>query len=510
MPRRPAKSYIGTIMNSIILNSPLNWAQIAAIAAGAELVVGPEALARITHGKALVEAIVAQGIRGYGVNTGVGALCDVIVDRAQQSALSRNIVMSHACAVGEPLGIGETRAIMAAAVNNYAHGGSGIRPAVVERLAALLNASCVPVTPSQGSIGYLAHMAHIALAVIGEGAVTMAGETMPTSAALARLGLPPMVLEAKEGLSLVNGAPCATGLASVALHRLERLLGWADIVAAMTFENLGSRPIAFAAEPLAFRVSAGIADIGRRLASILAGSGLLANAPARTQDAMSLRALPQVHGAVREAWEATGAVVDRELASISDNPIVAGTVAAPLVYSQAHPITTGLALSLDGLAVAVAKIAAMAERRIDRLVNPLVSRLPAFLAFDGGVSSGLMIAQYTALSLVSENRRLAAPASLDGGVTSGLQEDEIPHSTPAALKALRIIGNFETILAIELIAAAQAYEFQDTNAARAPGTDAVYRALREGIASYRDDRPLATDIAKAVDFIHRPAPAIII
>jgi histidine ammonia-lyase len=317
----------------------------------------------------------------------------------------------------------------------------------------------------------------------------------------------PLTLGPKEGLSLVNGAPCATGLSAVALHRLERLLAWADVIAAMTFENLGSQPVAFTAEPLGFRVSTDVADVGRRLTAILGDSEILTRAPMATQDAMSLRAVPMVHGAIRASWKATGAVINRELASINDNPIVAGEIDAPRIYSQAHPIVTGLALALDSLGIAVAKLAAMSERRIDRLVNPLVSRLPAFLAFDGGIRSGLMIAQYTALSLVSENRRLAMPASLDGGVTSGLQEDEIPHSTPAALKALGIIDNLETILAIELIAAAQAYEFQNPAWTRAPITDAVYRDFRDQVPPYRDDRPLATDFVKAAAFIRQAPPS---
>jgi histidine ammonia-lyase len=492
---------------SITLGGPLAWPQIAAIAFGAELVLSSTASARITHGRALVGAIVARGIRGYGVNTGVGALCNVIVGPEQQSTLSRNILMSHACGVGDPLGIAETRAIMAAAINNYAHGGSGVSPALVKQLLTLLNADCIPVTPSRGSVGYLSHMSHIALAILGEGTVAFQGQTIPASQALDALGMAPLTLGPKEGLSLVNGAPCATGLSAVALQRLERLLAWADIIAAMTFENLGCQPVAFTAEPLAFRVSADVADVGRRLTAILDGSEILARAPATTQDAMSLRAVPLVHGAIRGCWKATGEVINRELASINDNPIVAGEIDAPRIYSQAHPIVTGLALALDSLGIAVAKLAAMSERRIDRLVNPLVSRLPAFLAFDGGIESGLMIAQYTALSLVSENRRLAMPASLDGGVTSGLQEDEIPHGTPAALKALRIIDNLETILAIELIAAAQAYEFQHPTWTRASITDAVYRDFRGHVPAYRDDRPLALDFAKAAAFIGQAPPS---
>ena len=465
------------------------------------------ARARITHSRALVEAIVERGVRCYGVNTGVGALCDVIVDRAQQQQLSHNIIMSHACGVGDALPEHETRAIMACAINNYAHGYSGIRLIVVDRLIELLNAGLIPVVPRAGSIGYLSHMAHIALVLIGAGAVRVDGRTIDGAEAMQRIGSAPLQLEAKEGLSLVNGTPCASGLACVALERAHRLLGWADAIAAMSFENLGHEPGAWSAESLQFRRSAGLAATGKRLTALIAGSAILARAPPRTQDAMSLRAVPQVHAAARDQLDSIGDTLDRELASVTDNPIVAGTPAAPLVYSGAYAVGTALALAMDGLSIVAAKVAAASERRIDRLVNPLVSGLPAFLTRGAGVSTGLMIAQYTALSLAAENRRLAAPASLDGGVSSGLQEDEIPHATPAALKALAVIGNLETMLAIELLAATQAYEFQDPALARAPALDAVYRRLRRTIPTYVDDRPVATDINSAVAFIRDAPPA---
>jgi histidine ammonia-lyase len=257
---------------------------------------------------------------------------------------------------------------------------------------------------------------------------------------------------------------------------------------------------------LKFRQSPGIAASGARLAQLLEGSEILAQARAHTQDALSIRAVPQVHGAVRESVDATALVVNRELASVTDNPIISGTTADPRVYSQAHAVGSALALAMDALAVAVAKLAAISERRIDRLVNPLVSGLPAFLAHHAGVSTGFMIAQYTALSLATQNRRLAAPVSLDGGVSSALQEDEISHATPSALRVLDIVDNLESILAIELMTAAQAYEFQNPKLRRGSATDSVYRALRARVPVYGDDRPLADDIAATVDFMRQTAP----
>ncbi|MFM0255974.1 HAL/PAL/TAL family ammonia-lyase [Paraburkholderia sediminicola] len=488
-------------------NRPLDWAQVAAVAAGEPLELSADARARIAAARVLVEQIVERGIRAYGVNTGVGALCDVIVSPGEQRTLSRNILMSHAVGVGAPLGAAETRAVMAAAVNNFAHGHSGIRLEVADQLVALLNADCLPEVPAFGSVGYLSHMAHIALVCIGEGYVRFRGERLKGRDALQRLGLEPLVLEAKEGLSLVNGTPCVTGLAALALARAERLLDWTDMVASMSFENLRGQLAAFDEDSLALRISPGLNLVGGRMRAALADSGILAAVVGqRTQDPLSMRTIPHVHGAARDVLTATADVVNRELASITDNPIVAGTPEEPRVYSQAHAVGASIALAMDSLATAIAQVAAMAERRLDRLVNPLVSGLPAFLAEPGGTCSGFMIAQYTAASLVAQNRRLALPASLDGGITSALQEDHLCHATPAALKALEIIDNAGRIVAIELLAAAQAYDLQSIDAPRAPHTGALWQRVRRVVPTYRDDRPLADDMSVAFRMIADEAP----
>jgi histidine ammonia-lyase len=489
----------------VLREAPLSWRQVAAVAEGASLRVSDDSRRRIEDARALVESIVARGIRAYGVNTGVGALCDVVVPPSELRLLSRNIVMSHAVGVGLCLGRCEVRAIVAAAVNNFAHGFSGVRLRVVDLLTALLTHDVVPEVPAQGSVGYLSHMAHIALALLGEGHVQQGGSRRASRDALRAVNLEPLTLEAKEGLSLVNGTPCVTGLAALALLRTARLLNWADVVAAMSFENLRGQLPAFDAEVLGLRASTAIDEIGGRLRSLLGDSPMLAaSAGRRTQDALSLRAIPQVHGAARELFARTAAGVDAELAAATDNPLVLGTVEAPRALSQAHAVGAAIGLSADALGIAVAAVVAMSERRIDRLVNPLLSGLPAFLAADSGAGSGLMIAQYTAVSLVGDNRRLAAPASLDGGVTSGLQEDHLVHATPAALKLLKILDNAEYILGIELLAAVQAYDLQASGPARAPYTDIVYRAVRHRIPHYRDDRPLGGDILRARDLIRGP------
>ena len=496
------------VRSEIFRDGPLSWREVAAVAEGAGLELSDAARARIRGARGLVEAIVAKGLRAYGVNTGVGALCDVVVEPSQLRHLSRNIIMSHAVGVGPALGRCEVRAIIAAAINNFAQGYSGVRLEVVEALSRLLAHDCIPEVPAAGSVGYLTHMAHVALTLIGEGYVHRGGRRSLGLDALRVMRLEPLILEAKEGLSLVNGTPCATGLAALALLRTERLLNWADVISAMTFENLRGQLEAFDEEGLALRAAPTVSEVGERLRSLLRGSALLAaSARHRTQDPLSLRAIPQVHGAARDVFTRTCDVVDTELAAATDNPSVVGTEELPRVLSQAHSVGAAMSLSTDALGIAVAELAAMAERRIDRLVNPLVSGLPAFLASDSGAGSGFMIAQYTAVSLVADNRRLAMPASLDGGVTSGLQEDHLSHATPSALKLLEILDNTEFILGIELLAAAQGYDLQGGSLARAPNTDIVYQTVRRHIPHYRDDRPLAHDIERARELIRGPIAA---
>ncbi|MBY5812995.1 histidine ammonia-lyase [Rhizobium leguminosarum] len=494
---------------TITIDAVLTWRDVARVGAGEALALSPAAWGRVEQASRIVARIVETGVRAYGVNTGVGALADTVVDRASQSLLSRSIVLSHACGVGPLLAAREVRAIIAAEIANFAHGHSGVRREIVEHLAAMLEHDCIPDVPSKGSAGYLVHNAHIALVVIGEGSAHLGGRRMSGREALAAIGLEPMVLGAKEGLSLVNGTACATGLTTVALSRAERLLDWADAIAALTLEAAGCQIAAFDAAVLALRPSAGIEKVGASLRARLAGSGLVAAAfGRRTQDALSLRSVPHAHGAARDVFDNSARVVDQELASVTDNPAVSGTPEQPIVSSEAHAVAPALGHAADSLAIALAQLGAISERRMDRLVNPLVSGLPPFLASDAGSHSGFMIAQYTAAALSNENRRLAAPAAMDGGLTSGLQEDFLAHPTAAAGKLLTVIDNAEYILAIELMAAAQAHDFLATVAPRAAGTDLVYQAVREHVSHYGDERPLNGDIEAVRSLIRETAPPL--
>ncbi len=492
---------------TVTIDKPLSWRDVARVSIGEPLTLSEAAWKRVSEASRIVERIVETGVRAYGVNTGVGALSDTVVDRPSQSRLSRNIIMSHACGVGPLLPAREVRAIIAAQIGNFAHGHSGVQPEILSHLTAFLEHDCIPEVPSRGSAGYLTHNAHTALVLIGEGRAVVKGKAMTGAQALAAIGLSPLVLGAKEGLSLVNGTACATGLSALAVYRAERLLDWADAIAALTLEAAGCQMAAFDEAVLALRPSAGIAKVGRKLRNRLRGSGLVAAALGRrTQDALSLRSVPHAHGAAWDVFEQTARIVDQELASVTDNPAVSGTPEQPVVSSEAHAVAPALGQAADSLAIAIAQIAAMSERRMDRLVNPLVSGLPPFLASDAGSHSGFMIAQYTAAALSNDNRRLAAPASLDGGLTSGLQEDFLAHPTAAASKLLAILDNAEYILAIELMAAAQAHDFLASKATRAPGTDRLYVAVRSRVPLYGDDRPLNTDIESLRDLLAQTAP----
>jgi len=492
---------------TVVVETRIGWRDVSRVANGEALALSPSALARVESASRIVERIVETGVRAYGINTGVGALSDTVVDRSSQSRLSRNIVLSHACGVGELLSPREVRAIIAAQIANFAHGHSGVRTDILRYLTAFLDHDLIPDVPSKGSAGYLTHNAHTALVLIGEGSAKVRGKTLKGGEALSAIGLAPLVLRAKEGLSLVNGTACATGLASVALSRALHLLDWADAVAALTLEAAGCQMAAFDETVLALRPSRGIAEVGASLRRRLAGSGLVAAALGkRTQDALSLRSVPHAHGAARDVFANASDVIDRELASVTDNPAISGTPEDPVVSSEAHAVAPALAQACDSLAIAIAQISAMSERRMDRLVNPLVSGLPPFLASDAGSNSGFMIAQYTAAALSNENRRLAAPASTDGGLTSGLQEDFLAHPTAAANKLLQVIDNAEYVVAIELMAAAQAHDFLEPTASRAEGTEAIHQTARKVVSNYGDDRPLAGDMEALRMLIRTEAP----
>ncbi|MEB0017634.1 HAL/PAL/TAL family ammonia-lyase [Pseudomonas sp.] len=492
-------------LHSVTLaDTPLTWREIVKVARqGAKLHLCDSTWARIDNARAIVDHIVAQGERAYGISTGLGALSDVMLQGPQLAQLSRNTLLSHACGVGAPLTVEQTRAIMCAAVNNYAHGHSGISRSVVEALIALLNLDITPSVPSQGSVGYLTHMAHIGVALLGFGEVMWQGRPMLAMQALREVGMAPLELRAKDGLSLVNGTPCMTGLACLGLADAFNLAEWADIIGVMSFEALRGQIDAFDEVVLALKPHPGIQRVGANLRALLAGSEVIASSRGiRTQDAMSIRSIPQIHGACRDQLIHAERQINAELASATDNPLVMGTPENYRVLSQSNPHGESLAMAADLLCIAVAELAGVAERRLDRLINPLVSGLPAFLVSQPGVNSGMMIAQYVAASLVGENRHLAQPAVVDNFVTSALQEDHLSLGTGAALKLLKVIDNTTQVLAIEYLLAAQAFEFLKEQRFGV-GTGSAWRLLREQVPPYDEDRWLAPDIESAARLVRK-------
>jgi histidine ammonia-lyase len=486
----------------IIGDGPLGWQDVVAVARhGAPLALSASAWARIDNAQDIVQRIVASGERAYGVNTGLGALCNVSLKDEQLARLSRNTLLSHACGVGRPLPDEQTRAITCAAIVNYSQGHSGIHRRVVETLLALLNSGITPQVPSQGSVGYLTHMAHVGITLLGVGQVSYRGQIVTAQQALAAEGLAPIEPGAKDGLCLVNGTPCMTGLSCLAIADVHRLTQWADVISAMTFEGLRGQLDAFDESIIALKPHPGMQQVGKNLRGLLAGSEVLANSRGiRTQDALSIRAIPQVHGATRDQLAHATRQIETELNSSTDNPLLLGTPDDYRVVSQANPHGQSVAIAADLLAIAMAELGSIAERRLDRLINPTVSGLPAFLVSQPGVNSGMMIVQYVGASLCAENRQLAQPAVIDNYVTSGLQEDHLSMGTSAALKLHKVLENVTQILAIEYLLAAQAFEFFK-GLRFGVGTDLAWRLMRERVPAYDEDRWLAPDIASSVTLL---------
>jgi histidine ammonia-lyase len=453
---------------------------------------------RLHDARRIVDRIVDDGTRAYGINTGLGALCEQILAPQALAALSLNTLKSHACGVGAPLDDELVRAIMCTQVANYSHGKSGITPALVEGLTALLNQNLIPVVPARGSVGYLTHMAHIGLPLTGLWQLRSGGIVQDARQALMDAGLAPLSLAAKDGLSLVNGTPCMTGLLCVALARAERLQKWADIVAAMSFEALRGQLAAFDSDAL-------------RSSHTLARRPLVATLHCWTAARCCNLARIALAGCIEPARDSTsawrhprpacacGQAGQHRTGFRHRQPLVTGTPDNYRVMSQANPHGQSLAFAADLLTIALAELGGIAERRIDRLVNPLVSGLPAFLVEDSGVNSGLMIVQYVAASLVAENKVLSQPMVVDNYVTSALQEDHLSLAASRA-EGLQVIENSERILALEYLTAGQALSFHAPESL-ACGTRAALALLREHVDVYTEDRILAPDIAAVTAII---------
>ncbi|MGH9231669.1 MAG: histidine ammonia-lyase [Acidimicrobiales bacterium] len=497
--------------------TPLTAAEVEAVARhGARVALRDESRTAIAVARAAVDELVAQETPVYGLSTGFGALAVRHIPVDRRAALQRSLIRSHAAGLGPPVEDEVVRAMMLLRTRTLAQGLSGVRPAVVDLLMALLNHGITPVVPEHGSLGCsgdLAPLAHVALALMGEGDVRVvgdgspdrAGAAVPATRALADAGLQPVELAAKEGLALVNGTDGMLGMLVLACRDLARLLPAADLTAAMSVEAALGTDRVFAADLAGLRPHPGLATSAANMARLLAGSEIVAShrtGDPRVQDAYSLRCAPQVAGAARDTLAHVVTVAERELAAVIDNPVV---LADRRVESNGNFHGAPLAHACDFLAIVAADLGAMAERRLDRLLDPARSHgLPPFLAADPGVDSGMMIAQYTAAALVAESRRLAVPASADSIPTSAMQEDHVSMGWAAARKLRTALANLAQILAVELVVAARALDFRRP-LRPAPATAAVVALVRREVDGPGPDRFVAPELAAAERLIRNGA-----
>ena len=494
-------------MAVVVGTGPLAPAEVVAVARdGVGVVLSDGARAAIAASRAVIDTLAADEVPRYGISTGFGALATRHIPVPRRAQLQRSLIRSHAAGSGPEVEREVVRALLLLRLSTLATGRTGVRPGTAGTYAAMLSAGITPVVHEYGSLGCsgdLAPLAHCALAAMGEGPVRDAtGALRPAADALAGAGIAPLVLAEKEGLALINGTDGMLGMLVLAVHDLTLLLRTADVAAAMSVEALLGTDTAYAADLLALRPHPGQAASAANLRALLAGSGIMASHRGpdctRVQDAYSLRCAPQVHGAARDTLAHAELVASRELAAAVDNPVV--TVDGR-VESNGNFHGAPVGYVLDFLAIAVADLASISERRTDRFLDAARSQgLPPFLADDPGVDSGHMIAQYTQASIVSELKRLAVPASVDSIPSSAMQEDHVSMGWSAARKLRRAVDGLGRVLAVELLTAARALDLRSP-LTPAPATAAVLAGLREQVAGPGPDRHLAPEIEHAVGYV---------
>ena len=462
---------------------------------------------KVHEARELVAASVASGAAVYGLTTGFGKLKNVRIEREDLAELQTNLVLSHCCGVGEPMPIEEVRAVQILRLNGLARGHSGVRVELLERLRDLYAAELVPVVPQKGSVGAsgdLAPLSHMAAAYMGHGEAFLRCERMPAAEALRKAGQEPLALEAKEGLALINGTEvmCAVGVG--VLLRATDLSKCADAIASLTIEALFGSAKPFDQRLAELKGQPGHARTARNVRACLARSAVQESHVDcdRVQDPYSLRCVPQVHGAFKEALAHVSGVLAPELNSVTDNPILFPETREVISAGQFHgqPIS----MAMDYLCLALCTLANISERRTEQLVNPDLSHLPGFLTTRPGLNSGFMIAQVAAASLTSENKALAHPASVDTIPTSANQEDHVSMGVTAARKARAVCTNVEMILSIEALCAAQARDFHPDLRAGA-GAQAVYDRLRRSVPPLESDRYLKRDLDEAIELMRSGA-----
>jgi histidine ammonia-lyase len=496
-------------MNPIRINgSDLSLDELREVACRRRAVLpSGDAREKVNAARAVVDALVEENQLAYAITTGVGKLSDVRIEPAQIRQLQVNLIRSHAAGVGELLSQEETRAMMLLRANSLAKGFSGVREQVIDLLCEMLNRGVHPVVPSQGSVGAsgdLAPLAHLALAMIGEGESLFENTRMPSGDAFRRAGLKPLVPEAKEAISLINGTQAMLAVGSLALLEAENLAATADVLGAMTLDALHGTDVAFDARIHAARPHAGQVKVAANLRRLIAGSQIRESHKdcGRVQDAYSLRCIPQVHGAVLDTLDFCRRTFEIEMNAAVDNPLVfVKAEAEGDVISGGNFHGQPLAFALDYLAIALTVLAGISERRIERLVNPSLNEgLPPFLAPDAGINSGFMLPQITAAALASENKVLAHPASVDSITTSGNKEDYVSMGMAAAIKLKKVVANTTHVLTIEACAAAQALDLLAPLKSSVP-LQRAHAAIRQVSPKVEHDRVFATDFARIAELI---------
>jgi len=515
----------------VLTGADLTVASVEAVARhDADATLDPHARGRMQEARDVIESLVAEGAVVYGVTTGFGALASTVIQPADAPRLQENLLMSHAAGVGPAFPREVVRAMLVLRANTLALGHSGCRPSLVDRLLEFLRLGIHPVVPEQGSVGAsgdLAPLAHLALPLIGRGHVEFRGALVPSLIALREAGLEPLTLEAKEGLALLNGTQMMSAIGALLLADADRLTRTASVVAAMSVEALLGTDVAFAAAYQLARPHPGQVAVAAELRHLLRDSALQTGHHGhahKVQDPYSLRCIPQVHGAVRDTLDHLRRVLDIELNSATDNPLVfpgGGIADEDTIATGGGRVISGgnfhgepIALALDFAKIALAELGSISERRTALLVDPhLNGGLPPFLAASSGIDSGMMIYQYTAAALVSENKVLAHPASVDSIPTSANQEDHVSMGSISARHARTVLAHVERILAIELLVAAQALDLRLAGSGGAdgstPGTGvaAALGRIRERIRHLDGDREPGPDLAAATAMVHEGALA---
>lgn len=470
---------------------------------GVEVELCEEAVTRVEEARRLVDKFVNENKVVYGITTGFGKFSDVVITGEETKVLQRNLIISHACGVGNLLDEDIVRGIMLLRANALAKGFSGIRLSTLNTLVEMLNKGVHPIIPEKGSLGAsgdLAPLAHMVLVMIGEGEAIYQGKRMSGKEAMEKANISTIELTSKEGLALINGTQVMTSIGALTIYDSIMLSKTADIAASLTIEALNGITDAFDSRVHKVRAHEGQINTGKNLLALLEESSMTTRqGDIRVQDAYSLRCIPQIHGGSKDCFKYVKEKIEIEMNSATDNPLI--FVEEEEVISGGNFHGQPMALSFDFLGIGLSELANLSERRLERLVNPSLSNgLPAFLVNKGGLNSGFMIVQYSAASLVSENKVLAHPASVDSIPSSANQEDHVSMGTIAARKAREIMGNVRKVIAMEILAACQAIDLRG-NKGLGKGSNIAYNIIRDNIEFIEDDRVMYLDINKCEDII---------